>query len=114
MQRVEVERIFEDTKDFLLRGLTRNEAPIAIILGGQPASGKSQLTLSAQENHPNVKFLIVNGDLFRVHHPQYEDLIKDPLSYSEKTQIFSNVFTEKLIQEAQKNRNRQIIRYKFT
>ncbi|GHT02211.1 hypothetical protein FACS189440_09720 [Bacteroidia bacterium] len=104
MQRAEVEQIFERKKEYLLRNLTSSETPIAIILGGQPAAGKSQLTLRAQENHPNKKFLIVNGDLFRLYHPQQSELIKDPLSYSEKTQIFSNVFTEKLIQEAQKNK----------
>jgi adenylate kinase family enzyme len=103
MQRAEVEQIFEDLKDSLLFGLIKSETPIAILLGGQPAAGKSQLTLRAQENHPNQKFLIVNGDLFRAHHPQHEQLIKEPLTYSEKTQIFSTVFTEKLIQEAQKN-----------
>jgi hypothetical protein len=104
MQRHEVEQIFERKKAKLLRGLTPCELPVAIILGGQPASGKSQLTLRAQENHPNVDFLIVNGDLFRVHHPQHKSLIKDPSSYSEQTQIFSNVFTERLIQEATKNK----------
>ncbi|GHT60765.1 hypothetical protein AGMMS50239_10340 [Bacteroidia bacterium] len=76
----------------------------AIILGGQPAAGKSQLTFRAQETHPGVNFLIVNGDLFRMHHPQYKSLVKDTLSFSEKAQIFFNVFTEKLIQEAQKNK----------
>ncbi|GAP72349.1 hypothetical protein SAMD00024442_3_61 [Candidatus Symbiothrix dinenymphae] len=104
MQRLEVEHIFERKKANFLRGLTPCELPVAVILGGQPASGKSKLTRRAQENHPDVDFLIVNGDLFREYHPQYKTLIEEPLTFSEKTQIFSNVFTERLIQEAIKNR----------
>ena len=69
-----------------------------------PASGKTQLALRVQEQHPNTDFLVVNGDEFRTYHPDALELIKDNLSYSEKTQIFSNVFTEKLIEESIKQK----------
>jgi hypothetical protein len=104
MQRFEVERIFEEEKEDILKGLHPADNPVAILLGGQSASGKSRLTTRAQENHPGKDFLIINGDKLRVYHPRYAELIKNPLTYSEKTQIFSNVFTEKLIEEAQKRK----------
>jgi len=104
MNLLDVEIIFENKKEKILKGFYSDKNPIAILLGGQPASGKSNLTDRAIENHPEKKFLIVNGDRFRVYHPGHEKLIKNSLNYSEKTQIFSNVFTEKLIKEAQKNK----------
>jgi len=109
MYRFEVEWIFEREKEQILQGLNSSDYPIAILLGGQPASGKSRLTIRAMENYSGKEFLLVNGDEFRGYHPEHSELIKDILSYSEKTQIFSNVFTEKLIEESQKRKLNIII-----
>ena len=64
MQRFEVERIFEDKKAIFLKNAQVSDNPIAILLGGQPASGKTRLTLRANEEHVDTKFLVVNGDEF--------------------------------------------------
>lgn len=64
-----------------------SQKPIAIILGGQPACGKSTLINVAKKDHPNLDFLTVNGDLYRQFHPNKE-LIKDPIKYPIETQIF--------------------------
>ena len=100
MLRFEVESIFEREKKNILRGLYSSNNPVAILLGGQPASGKTQLALRVQEQNPKINFLVVSGDEFRAYHPEALELIKDSSTYSEKTQIFSNVFTEKLIEES--------------
>ena len=98
MQRYEVEAIFEQKKDGLFEDINiSSQKPIAIILGGQPACGKSTLINVAKKDHPNLDFLTVNGDLYRQFHPNKE-LIKDPIKYPIETQIFSSVFTEKLIE----------------
>lgn len=55
------------------------------------------------------KFLSINGDLYREFHPEKAKLIKDPIKYPIETQIFSSVFTEKLIEEAIKSRYNIII-----
>ncbi len=95
MQRYEVEAIFEQKKDGLFEDINiSSQKPIAIILGGQPACGKSTLINVAKKDHPNLDFLTVNGDLYRQFHPNKE-LIKDPIKYPIETQIFSSVFTEK-------------------
>jgi adenylate kinase family enzyme len=109
MQRLEVETIFEQKKLKLLDGLIPVQHPVAILLGGQPASGKSQLAVEAEENQKGLNFLKINGDLYREFHPQYKKLTQDIFSFSEETQIFSNVFTEKLIEEAQKNKFNVIV-----
>lgn len=82
---------------------------MAFILGGQPASGKSKLANVVMAQFPNENFLFVNGDIYREFHPQLMELINDPKTYSEKTQIFSNIFTENLIQEAIKNKYNIIV-----
>jgi len=109
MQRCDVEVVFEERKKFLIRDCVTSSNPVAIILGGQPASGKSYLTKVAENEHENEIFLIINGDDYRAYHPEHDALVKDVAHYSEKTQIFSSVFTEKLIEEAVKNRFSVII-----
>jgi hypothetical protein len=100
MQRFEAERIFEREKEHVIKDLHPSDCPIAVLLGGQPASGKSRLALRVQEDYPDKDFLVVNGDSFRAYHPKYSELIKDVYSYSTNTQILSDVFTERLIDEA--------------
>jgi hypothetical protein len=100
----EIAKIFEKKKGELLCNCKPSPHPVAILLGGQPASGKSRLTTVAEKAHENHSFLKVNGDEYRIYHPEHDLLIKDVSAYSEKTQPFSNVFTEKLIEEAIENK----------
>jgi predicted ABC-type ATPase len=103
MQRQEVESIFNKKKDIILThaGVRPSSQPVAILLGGQPASGKSSLTEAARKNHSEKKFLVVNGDNYREYHPEHNNIINNNIQdYSKETQIFSNVFTEGFIKEA--------------
>lgn len=104
-----VKEIFEREKEDLLIEIEPQEQPMAFILGGQPASGKSKLANVVMAQFPNDKFLFVNGDVYREFHPEAAELIKNSKTYSEKTQIFSNVFTENLIKEAIKNKYNIIV-----
>lgn len=92
--------IFEEKKHDYLRKLTPDEQPIGILLGGQGAVGKGQLNRWAKILYPSKQFLIVNGDIYRNRHPNFKELRKDIWNYSKETQVFSNVFTERLISEA--------------
>ena len=96
----EVIGIFEEKKHDYLRKLTPDKEPIGILLGGQGAVGKGQLNRWAKMLYPSKQFLIVNGDIYRTRHPNFKELRKDIWNYSKETQIFSNVFTERLIAEA--------------
>ncbi|WP_304347318.1 zeta toxin family protein [Capnocytophaga leadbetteri] len=100
MDSEKVKSIYLDKKDKLLKGIVSQEKPIAFILGGQPASGKSGLAKAILRQFPDKDFLFVNGDIYREFHPEAGELIKYPERYSAETQIFSNFFTEALIQEA--------------
>ena len=100
MEWFKIKNIFEREKPDLLSGLKSQEKPIAFILGGQPASGKSGLAKAILRQFPDKDFLFVNGDIYREFHPEADELIKYTERYSVETQIFSNFFTEALIQEA--------------
>ena len=99
-----VEEIYLRERKDLLSDLTPQEKPLAFILGGQPASGKSKLAKEFIGKFSNDNILFVNGDIYREFHPNRQELINNPLLYSKETQIFSNVFTENLIREAIENK----------
>ena len=99
-----VEEIYLRERKDLLSDLTPQEKPLAFILGGQPASGKSKLAKEFIDKFSNDNILFVNGDIYREFHPNRQELINNPLLYSKETQIFSNVFTENLIREAIENK----------
>ena len=99
-----VEEIYLRERKDLLSDLMPQEKPLAFILGGQPASGKSKLAKEFMGNFSNDNILFVNGDIYREFHPNRQELINNPLSSSKETQIFSNVFTENLIREAIENK----------
>jgi len=88
MQRSDVEVIFEYEKEFLIKDCLTSSNPVAVILGGQPASGKSNLTKVAEKEHKEKSFLIINGDEYRSYHPEHDSFIKDVALYSEKTHSY--------------------------
>jgi adenylate kinase family enzyme len=104
MQRSDVEIIFEYEKEDILKDCIASLSPVAVLLGGQPSCGKTRLAKLVKNKYKGIDFLMVNGDDYRKYHPEHDILRNDIVNYSEKTQIFSNVFTEKLIDEAIKNR----------
>lgn len=100
----DVWRIFTEKKEEYLREISSDKFPIGILLGGQGAVGKGQLNLWAERLYPENVFLAINGDNYRVWHPDFDKLRKNIWNYSKETQIFSNVFTERLIEESIINR----------
>lgn len=82
--------------------------PRAIILGGQPGSGKSYLSALFEEI--NKDFLVINGDDFRGYHPDWIDLLNtDDMNASDLIQEDCNFWIEKCIEEAIKQKINLII-----
>ena len=83
-QRVLLETSFDNAKT--------EKQPIAIILGGQPASGKTQLFAHIENNiYPDKQFVIINGDEYRAYHPRSNDIAtKHGKDYADETQPFAN------------------------
>lgn len=100
MQTNEVLRIFEENKKWLLKDLFSDRQPCGILLGGQGAVGKGQLNLWAEKLYSGKQFFAINGDNYRLWHPCFDELRNDIWHYSKETQVFSNIFTERLIEES--------------
>ena len=104
MLKDEVFGIFEKKKHDYLRKVVSDAHPVGILLGGQGAVGKGQLNHWAENLFPEKNFLFINGDIYRNRHPNFNELRNDLWNYSKETQIFSNVFTEGLIDESVRHR----------
>lgn len=98
MDRKQVEAIFETLKEEFLSSKVAVKNPVAYIFGGQPAVGKSNLEKKIDLSICNI--LSINGDNYRVYHPDFISLTEQPKKFPSETQIFSNVFTEGLIKES--------------
>ena len=81
-------------------GIPSDTMPVGVLLGGQGAVGKGQLNLWAEKLYESHQFLAINGDNYRIWHPDFNDLRKNIWTFSEKTQQFSAVFTEGFIRES--------------
>jgi hypothetical protein len=92
-----VQSIYQRRKANLLAVGRAQEKPTAIILGGQPACGKSCVINILNRNS---NFLVINGDDYRPFHPDFTNLICNyPAEFPTITQNFSNIFTENLIKD---------------
>lgn len=75
----------------------QSESPTGIILGGQPAAGKTGLIRYVRRQYRNLKFVVINGDEYRQYHPRARK-INDRFGQAapEYTQPFSNAIVEYL------------------
>jgi hypothetical protein len=90
--------------------LCADNNPVIAILGGQSASGKSNMIDSFRNLFPNKFFLTINGDLYRAYHPDHDNIIRyNAKSYSTITQNLSNIFTQELLSIALKNKFNTIV-----
>lgn len=76
-------RLDEDTHALILQDLVEvtkmgrcpTEAPLAVVLGGQPASGKSNLIKWCKDEYfADGNVCVVNGDEFRGAHPRSDEI----------------------------------------
>ncbi|MEU5030034.1 zeta toxin family protein [Streptomyces milbemycinicus] len=70
---------FEDEKrgvrKFVFSRYTPQDNPVLILLGGQPAAGKSQAMAAAQQRHAERQLVPLTGDELRPFHPRYQELL---------------------------------------
>ena len=93
----------------------KEKQPVAIILGGQPASGKTALfELLRNKIFPDKQFVIINGDDYRSFHPRNDKiLIKYGKDYANKTQPFANGLVKFMKEECIKKRYNFILESTF-
>lgn len=107
------ERIFQnDIRPVYLRtGNPLPSAPAAIILGGQPGSGKSGLLVAADKQlRQDGRTVVINGDDLRSFHPAYGRLqTEDPTNAARHTDRDSGRWVEKLINAVAAERVNMVI-----
>lgn len=94
-----------------LPATTRVANPTAVILGGQPGAGKTDLLTAANlELQAKGSTVTINGDLLRPFHPQYGALQQDvPLDAARYTDHDSGRWVEKRITAAQERQVNLVI-----
>ncbi|MBO0935928.1 zeta toxin family protein [Fibrella sp. HMF5335] len=71
------------------------DRPKGILLGGQPASGKTNLIETIKRRMAERQFVVINGDEFRVYHPNYNAIYSQyGTEAPHHTQPFSNALVE--------------------
>lgn len=84
--------------------------PLGILLGGQPASGKTRLFEFIQQDNPDIDFIEINGDEYRQYHPRATEINEEYGQDAPKyTQSFSNALVEYLKAECLRLRRNFII-----
>ncbi len=106
----DLNRVLRRSRDELFALATVGKPPIGIMLGGQPASGKSLLIRRLLSENPAIGFIVINGDDFRPLHPRFAEF--NQLSEQDSavlTQPFVNYIGQALLKEALQNRFNIII-----
>lgn len=101
-----VRRLFPPILAFVPEGIQ----PLSILLGGQPAAGKTRLIDPIRQSIANRQFVVINGDEFRTYHPRYVALSEQHGAEAPRlTQPFSNALVEFAKQECLQRRHDMII-----
>mgnify|MGYP001000667311 CR=1 FL=1 len=104
----EYKKAYKSIKKILLEQKSSRKYPLATLVGGQPGSGKSQLTRFIQSQDNNT--IVIDGDYIREFHPRLE-VIKNEfgINYPKITQPFVNRAVEQFIDEFSKEKYNLVI-----
>lgn len=95
-------------KQTLLRQKSKENYPLATMIGGQPGSGKSELTKYLKSQNENT--ITIDGDYIREFHPHLEEIVKEyGMEYPKVTQPFVNRAVEQLIDELSRDKYNLVI-----
>lgn len=95
-------------KQTLLRQKNKENYPLATLIGGQPGSGKSELTKYIKSQNENT--IAIDGDYIREFHPHLEEIVKEyGMEYPKVTQSFVNRAVEQLIDDLSRDKYNLII-----
>lgn len=104
----EYKNSYKQIKRTLLNQKYKENYPLATLIGGQPGSGKSELTKYIKSQNNNT--ITIDGDYIREFHPHLEESVKEyGKDYPKITQPFVNRAVEQLIDELSKDKYNLII-----
>ncbi len=98
---IEHERKYKEIESDLFRKTSPVSSPRAVIMGGQPGSGKSKLLEASKQLFPDGNAVVINGDELRQYHPQSNEIFKlDDKRYAERTDADSRIWTKRVFDKA--------------
>ncbi|MBO7098065.1 MAG: zeta toxin family protein [Alphaproteobacteria bacterium] len=98
------ERVLDKIRENIFRNKKPVFRPQVYILGGQPGAGKSVLTESILKNSDNDNIISINGDEFRLWHPQAREIFqKHGKMFAEYTDADFRTWTSAIFDEAIQN-----------
>ncbi|WP_373262043.1 zeta toxin family protein [Hungatella hathewayi] len=104
----EYENSYKQIKGTLLNKKYKENYPLATLIGGQPGSGKSELTKYIKSQNDNT--IAIDGDYIREFHPHLEYIVKEyGIDYPKVTQPFVNRAVEQLIDELSRDKYNLVI-----
>lgn len=104
-------RIFTDEiAPNLFEGAAISPSPVVVLLGGQPGAGKSRATDVLTAIHAEEDLVLIEGDAFRRHHPQYECTLRsDPTRMPDVTAALAGEWTAMAVEHALANQHSAVI-----
>ncbi|MET8945471.1 zeta toxin family protein [Streptomyces sp. NPDC004542] len=98
------DRFEERVKDFVFSGYTPQDQPVLVLLGGQPAAGKSQAMAAAEQRHADRQLVPLTGDELRPFHPQHQEILdNEPWLFPDATGQASGAWVRMSIEHARNN-----------
>ena len=82
----------------------KNNNPLCIFLGGLPGSGKTKLIEKVLSEYPDRDFIVIDKDEYRKFYKDYDELLKNPEYYIEKTRDISTQIEIEMLQNAIKDK----------
>lgn len=109
--RIELERAYKSVERDELATARAVEQPRAVVLGGQPGSGKSGLAYEAtKELSKEGGSVLIDADRMRENNPQYKALLKtDPQNAADKTQAEAGAWSNRLTVAAMESKRNLVI-----
>ena len=103
------EKIYKRIKYRVVEGIHPSEKPFAVILGGQPGAGKSNIYDYYERNITN-NFVRINCDDYREYHPNFKEIYeKYGDADSDYTQDFVSRVNKRLVSELSKEKYNMIV-----
>lgn len=96
------QRFDSRVRDYVFAGHTPGDTPVLVLLGAQPAAGKSKAQATITREHPGI--VTLTGDELRQFHPHYDELMEhDPLAMPNATAQASGAWVGMSIDHARQN-----------
>ncbi|WP_281154702.1 zeta toxin family protein [Streptomyces sp. HYC2] len=94
-------RFEERVRNFVFSGYAPQDQPVLVLVGAQPAAGKSQAMAAAVQRHADRQLVPLTGDELRAFHPRYEELLAEqPLLFPNATGQASGAWVRMSIEHA--------------